>query len=150
MERRNLLKSCGALLSIGTFAGCLGSDESSREEKEVEDGEVSGQSAEDGGSATETEESDTKVEIVEQEFYTGDYGSFGVKGEAKNVSGEMLEGVTIETYYYDSEDTRLGEGLWTGSDIADGTTFKFDSTGLADVDAEQVDDYEIGVSTTNF
>lgn len=148
MERRTLLKGVGALIATSGLAGCFSGETSSSDRTKRKAGD--GSSGGSGSTTTEAGTPDKKIRIDSQEFYTGDFGEFGVRGEGTNVSGSTIESVTIDTYYLDSEGTRIGEGIWTGSDYKDGTSFKFDSTSISSVEAEKVEDYELKVSVSDY
>lgn len=156
MQRRNFLHIAGATVVATTLAGCTGEEEQPRKEGDANDGEqnVAGDSTKTETGPNETmspTEASTgqKVDVLEDAFYADDY-SFGVKGKAKNVSGETLDYVEFKTFFYDSEGTRVAEGLDNHTDVRADTTFTFDSMGMDNVDPETIEEYELQVSTSTY
>lgn len=159
MERRTLLKGIGALVVGGTaVAACSSPEEegqNNQNDRVTQKPEGKQTKATESNKATQTKKStskksDKKVEILEHDLYTDDYGGFGVKGKAKNVSGGKIESVTIESYYYDAEGTRIAEGSAIANEVKAGTTFTFDSMGLDTIEPEKIEDYELSVSNLDY
>lgn len=127
--------------------------EQSQADKKTETAKKQSPQAETAVKTTQTSTgsgSDTQVKLLSEEFYTAEYGGFGVKGEAKNVSGEDLMSITINTYYFDSDGTRFAQGMHIANEVQAGVTYEYDSSALSMDGADKVDHYEIEVEVMDF
>lgn len=155
MKRRQFVKASGAGIALLTtsLAGCAG--EGSNDSENV----VTGGNGGNGGGnnnnnnkdttqksqqSKTTEQSQKKVKVLNHELYTKDY-SAGVKGKIKNVSGKELGYVEITVRFFDSEDTRIAEGLDNFSELGAGTTATFDAMYMGQ-EPSKIDSYELEVS----
>jgi hypothetical protein len=102
----------------------------------------------DVSSYPSADSSEKRVKVLEHEFYTEDYGGFGVKGTLKNVSNETLNYVEVSVVFYDDAGTRVGEGLDNMTDLSPGTKASFDAMGLATIDPDTIADYELTTDST--
>lgn len=167
MKRRQLMKYGGlAVAGIVGLTACTSDDNSTnaddRQKRAVDGGSTdtqNTQTAEQTAKQTATQtaspeptptQSNKDVKLLSQEFYTADYGGFGVRGKAKNVSGEKLMSVTINTYYFDAEGTRFAQGTHIANEVQAGVTYQYDSSALTMEGAENVDHYEIDVEVMDF
>lgn len=138
MQRREILsKTAVALATTSALAGCAGG-ESDRE---------SGDSSGDSGGNDTTEEEQEEFSILEHEPFQTEYGNAGVEGVGKNNSDDTLSYVQVNVYFYDSSDTRLGEGIANVTDLQPGREWKFEAMYLGS-DAEAIDSYEIQAEWT--
>lgn len=99
--------------------------------------------------ATELEQSD-QVKILSHEFYTDDFGGFGVKGKLKNVSDKTLSYVEVSVKFFDASGTRVAEGLDNMTNLAAGTTATFDAIGLAAIDPSTIEDYTLTTDVSSY
>lgn len=102
--------------------------------------ESSNSSGSGGGSASISDSGDTDVTLKNADvadvysldsvaFYSKDMSS-GVRGEVTNTSDSSISYTGIQVKFYDSEGTRLGEGLDNTSDLGAGETYAFDAISL--------------------
>lgn len=129
-SRRQLLKSLGLATSGIVLAGC--SSDTDYEE---------GGNAGDGNS--DSSDSNKQLEILSHEWYEEDY-SAGVKGTAKNTSGETLGYVSVKAKFYDESDALIESSLDNVNDLEAGGEWKFDVM-YPGTETDKVDSYEIGV-----
>jgi hypothetical protein len=79
-------------------------------------------------------------------FYSEEFSS-GVRGEVTNTSNSAIPYTGIQVKFYDSEGTRLGEGLDNTSDLGAGETYAFDVPSLLTSDkADSIASYTITVT----
>lgn len=143
MRRRHYLK----LVPIAALplAGCASDDPDDSDSGEANGDSDGGDSDSDGSDGGDSDSSDQDVKLLSHEWYEEDF-SAGVKGTAKNVSGEELSYVQVEVAFYDSDGAKIEDGLDNTSDLPADTEWKFDA-GYIGSDPETVDDYEIEVDT---
>ena len=147
MNRRQCL-TLTAALAAGSLAGCTGSADAPASSNAGADS-----SGDADTTATKTATPKPKaedVEILSHEPYTEEYGGFGVRGEAKNVSGGTLSYVAIETVFLDAEGTQVAEGLDNVTELAADRTWAFDSMAMSTIDPSTVDSYEISVEVNDY
>ena len=136
--RRTYLTAAGTLLA-GALAGCTA------------EAEPAPSAAADATTKTPTPGPKPDVEILEQPYYMGEYGSYGVKGTARNNTDETLEGVAFDTVYLDADGVQLSTGLGFVQNVAPGRTFTYDSVGTDfTLDPTQIDSYELTIDVTNY
>lgn len=127
MKRRAYLLTAGTIATTG-IAGCTGGEE-------IQDADTS---------------TPPLVKILSADSYAESYGSFGVKGKARNQSGERLNSVKITSYYYDENDVRVAEGLDITPNVSAGTTFRYDSAAYADIDPSTISRWELTVGVSDY
>lgn len=159
MNRRTYLLTAGSTVAGIALGGCT-----TEEEPATASGDTGGasspaptapstQSAGRSKTATKTAASgsDADMKILSKAFYAGDYGSFGVKGKAENVTDRTLGYVEFLTRYFTADGTRVAEGMDNATDVSKGTTITFDSRAMAmDVDPESIDNWELEVKTADY
>lgn len=129
VSRRYLLKAMGIASGVPILSGCSG-------ETEYEESEANGDS---GGAPAQ----DEKLDIISDEWYREDY-SAGVRGTAKNVSGENLSYISIKVKFYDGNEALIESSLDNINDLGPGEKWRFDVV-YPNTDAEKVSAYKIGV-----
>lgn len=129
MNRRKFIAMTGTSIGLASMAGCVDGGE---------EGTANGGNGDSGGDA---------ITIHDHSLESSALGA-KVVGEAENTSGEEQSYVEIQARFFDSEGTRLGEGIDNASDVADGTRFNFEV--ISSVEASQVSDYELEWSTSGF
>jgi hypothetical protein len=141
MNRRQYLSAAagGATLLL---AGCVGQEESDREE-----GSTGGNG--DDASSDNGSDGDDPIELLEHEWYMEGQYDAGVRGQAENVSGEELSYVEISVFFLDDEGVQVAESLDNTTDLASGRVWQFDAT-LFDGEPTVVEDYEIKWEVTNY
>ena len=71
--------------------------------------------------------------------------------EITNTTDSAISYTEIKVKFYDSEDTRLGEGLDNASDLGGGETYAYDVLSLLSSDkADSIASYTITVSDSGF
>jgi hypothetical protein len=128
------------------------SDESGGEEStETSGGDDS------GGSSSIEDSGDTDVSLQSADvadaysldsvaFYSEEFSS-GVRGEVTNTSDSTISYTEIQVRFYDSDDTRLGEGLDNTTDLGGGETYAFDVPSLLTSDeVDTIASYTITVT----
>lgn len=136
------------------------SEETATESGESESDEESSEtdaSSGDSGSSSVSDSGDTDVSLQSADvadaysldsvaFYSEDMSS-GVRGEITNTTDSAISYTEIKVKFYDSEDTRLGEGLDNASDLGGGETYAYDVLSLLSSDkADSIASYTITVS----
>ena len=164
MHRRQYLSAAagGATLLL---AGCVGQEESDREEgstggngddgssdngsdgDDLEEGSTGGN--EDDGSSDNGGGGDDPIELLEHEWYMEGQYDAGVRGQAENVSGEELSYVEISVFFLDDEGVQVADSLDNTTDLASGRVWQFDAM-LFDGEPTVVEDYEIKWEVTNY
>lgn len=128
MQRRQFITVMGAGAAV--LAGCS-------EQTERQSGDGGSGAGGNGGDDGQQQ----KVMIEKHEFYSEQY-SAGVRGIIENLTDETLSYVQINVYFFDSSDTRIGEGLDNVNDLSAGRRWEFDAMYLGQ-DPERIDSYEI-------
>lgn len=146
MNRRTFIATMGASMGTMTLAGCA--DEASDTSSGSSGTENNNGDTSDGSSSKTTNESKPKVEILSHETYSGEYGSSGVKGTVINNSDSEIASVEISVKFFDSEGTRIGEGVDYASDLGAGKKYDFKAEFLKT--EKEFDDYEIEASGSSF
>lgn len=143
MNRRQFITAAASVSTAGltTVAGCT---------EETDDSGSFDPAAPSTGqpAPTTTAGSEGDVKILNHEMYTGEY-KYGVKGKLKNQTDRELLYVEVTATFFDSEGTRIGEGLDNMSDLGPGTTATFDAMAMQG-EAGNVEKYEVEVTSTDF
>lgn len=144
MQRRKYLAAIGATVSGLTLAGCSEGDSGDSGSGNVNDngGDNSGGDSNSGNSGSNDQ---PDVELLDHEFYEEDFSS-GVRGTAVNNTDSELSYVEANATFFDSEGTRIGDGVDNVTDLAGGREWAFDCLFLGE-DASSIEEYEIEVTT---
>jgi hypothetical protein len=123
--------------------------------------ETSASSGDSGGSSSIEDSGDTDVSLQSADvadvysldsvaFYSEEFAS-GVRGEVTNASDSTISDTEIQVRFYDSDDTRLGEGLDNTTDLGGGETYAFDVPSLLTSDeVDTIASYTITVTNSAF
>ena len=98
---------------------------------------------EPGGSTPATE----KLQILDHQMTTTEFGNIIVKGRAKNISSSNLSYASVKVKFYDASGTLLATSSDGISDLGLGETWSF-SVMYFGMDDENVKSYKIGVGST--
>ena len=132
-------------------------ESTSGSEGDSDDGDDSGSDGGSGGSGSITDSGETDIELQEAqvddafsldsaEFYNEDDGfSVGVRGEVTNTSDSAVDYMEVNALFYDSEGSRLGDGLDNLNDFQAGETYKYDALYLGSNDASEIASYSLEV-----
>lgn len=115
-------------------------DESEGSDAEQESGDG------DGGDDGDTLEADG-LEITEHELVEDDF-SVSVEGVLGNNSGETVDYVEVGATFYDEEGRRVEDNYTNTTDLEDGEEWLFEI--LTTLDADEFEEYEIGIRDTTF
>lgn len=152
MNRRDFIGSAIVVsMAAIPLAGCVGQEPVQADIPKQKPTAQPSQSPSVQSTVTETStpEVEKSVKVLSQEFYTGDFGSFGVKGEIENVIDKTLSYVEVSVKFFDEAGTRIAEGLDNIGNLAPGQTASFNATALTtDVDPGSVTDWELSTDIT--
>lgn len=154
MQRRQFVKTAGAIVALGAFAGCT--EDTNGDSEPDNNGGGGGQSPTGGSDGTDqTEKQDQgpkskinendKVKVLSANYEFETFGGPKVSGKVENTTDESLSSVEIQVHYYDSEDTRIGEAMGHVSDLKGGGTATYEAIGLSDVEEGDIARWELTV-----
>ncbi|WP_126665272.1 FxLYD domain-containing protein [Haloterrigena salifodinae] len=139
LTRRKAIVGIGGA-TTALLAGCSGSEDNgdSASSNGDENGDENGN--ENGGDSG-------SVEILEHEAVEAEYGdSVNIEGKIQNNTGEEQSYIEVSALFYDSEGTRVGDGMDNFNDVADGSTLSFEI--VTTVGSSEYDEYELETSTS--
>lgn len=160
-RRRDVLILTGTGLTAA-LAGCTGSSDDDDDDGADDTGNGGGDSGANGGDGSGGDDdngdgdngdepdvpgqvigAEDRVEVLDHEWYHGDDGA-GVSGTLENVSGEELETVWAEVYFFPDEDVDFAKT----EDMAADSTWEFD-VAFPGSDPDEVTEYKIEPQVSN-
>lgn len=93
-----------------------------------------------------TSASAEKIQIIDHQMETGQYGNIKIVGTAKNVAGKQLSYVEIRVRFYDKDNVLLETFMDNINDVGIDQTWAFEVM-YPSIDTSKVDHYDIGVGT---
>jgi hypothetical protein len=154
MKRRTFVTTVVSGAAMTAMAGCSGDDSGDS----ASGGDGGGGDENDGGGSDNTDTSEPTdsptpesdepdVKLLDHEMAWDDtMGSATVKGTVKNTTDSELGYMQVEAKFFDSEDTRVGEGMWNANDVGAGQEVQFETTPA--MPDEEPASYEVETSTS--
>ena len=142
-NRRKFVLATGTALMSVSLAGCADDGEEPADE---DTGEIEGDETEEDEPEEESngEEEDTDgLEIVEHELVEEEF-SVEVQGIVRNNGDDVESYVQVDVIFYDSDGTRIDNGISNTSDLAPDEDWAFSV--LTTEDADDIDEYDISVT----
>lgn len=167
MNRRRFVTTVASGVAVTLLAGCTeedtgdtetggggtpeddanGGDTTTEDEGTTEpEGDGGDETTTEGDGGDETTTSQPDIELVDHTMEYDDTMGATVVGTVRNTTDSEMSYMQVQARFFDSEETRVGEGLWNASDVAAGTEVSFETT-PAMVDSEPAS-YEVETSTT--
>ncbi|MDG5759251.1 FxLYD domain-containing protein [Natronococcus sp. A-GB1] len=171
MERRNVLLG-GSVVLTSVLAGCASDDDSGDDEYQDGDGNSDENGGDENGNGNETDDGDEE-ELDEEDVEDRDEGEdvleFGdleilehelvieedefsddieVEGIIENTGDEQFDYVEVGVRIYDPDGHQLDRYMTNTQDLDGDQTWAFEIMIMED--AEDVDDYDIGVSGSQY
>lgn len=138
MHRRKFVCATSTVLMSVSLAGCADEDD---EPVDEDTGEIEGDQPEEESNG-EQEDTDG-LEIVEHELVEEEF-SVEVQGIVRNNGDDVESYVQVDVIFYDSDGTRIDNGISNTSDLTPDEDWAFSV--LTTEDADDIDEYDISVT----
>lgn len=139
MQRRTFIATTASTATALALAGCVG-----EEEDNSDNATGNGGGNNSSGNGNDNGSDGSGVDLLEHEMsYDSTLGPT-VTGRVVNNTGEEQSYIEVQARFFDSEDTRIGEGLWNATDVPDGQELQFECTAMTD---QEPASYEVETGT---
>lgn len=150
MDRRKFLCATSTAMIPVALAGCADDEPADEDTGEINGDEPAGETSEESNGEQDEEESEVQdeedadgLEIVEHELVEEEF-SVEVQGIVRNNGSDVESYVQVDVIFYDSDGTRIDNGMSNTSDLTPDEEWAFSV--LTTEDADDIAEYDISVT----